>query len=312
MKAMKKWMALGLSAMLALSLTACGGGTTGEEPALDDAETSSEAAPETEDAPAAEDAASSDEAAATEGRLAQIKQSGVLVMGCSADFPPYEFHILTDDGQDEITGYDVMLVKEIANDLGVELEIRDFAFDTLIGALSTGQLDVVASGMNANEERKKSVDFSTEYFKGEQVVIVRKEDLDTYKTPEAFKDKTVGAQSGSLQEEFANNQLQPHGATIHIVAKIPDLIMELKNGGIDGIVLDRPIGEAYVRANEADLAVSETPIDGDSSGFAIAVAKGNEDLLAEIDKTLARLEEEGKLDSFLVDAMDLAQSNEVE
>lgn len=318
MKKMQKVLSLTLVALMLLAMVACG--TPATPDAAPAASAEAEPQPEaTEEAPAQEPAG--DESAADPGveepagtapeaggKLDAVTAAGKVVMGCSADFPPYEFYDL---GSDSFAGFDISLAKEIAADMGVELEIKDFPFDSLIGAMTAGEIDMILSGMNANEDRKKSVDFSTEYFSGEQAVLVRADQVDSYKVPEDFNGKKVGAQSGSLQEEFAAEQLATIGAEMHVVQKIPDLIMELKTSGIDGLVLDKPIAEAFMRQH-SDLAMCEVPIKGDDSGFAVAVPQNEQAFLDAINSTLARLGDEGKLDSYFEEAVNLAQEQEVE
>ena len=95
--------------------------------------------------------------------LDKIKASGKIILGTSADYPPYEFHALV-DGKDTIVGFDIELAKEIAKDLGVELEIKDMSFDGLLAALVSGNVDMVISGMTPTEERRQNVDFSDIYY----------------------------------------------------------------------------------------------------------------------------------------------------
>ena len=110
---------------------------------------------DTADSSATDSAAST----ATTDKLQEIKDKGKLVMGTSADYPPYEWHLIK-DGKDEIIGFDIDIAQAIADELGVELEVKDMAFDGLIPALSTGKIDMIIAGMNATEERKQSVDFT--------------------------------------------------------------------------------------------------------------------------------------------------------
>lgn len=326
MKMFKKGLSVTLAAVLCLGLAACGGGSssTSESPSASAAEESASAdtaASEATTEAATEetsDAATTDAAEATDAassivsgdKVNAIKESGQLVMGCSADFPPFEFHIMN-DGNDQIVGYDVMLLTEVASNLGVELVVKDMSFDSLVGALNSGTIDAIASGMNINEERKKQVEFSDEYFTGDQVLIVRKDATDSYKTAEDFKGKKIGIQSGSVQENYANDQLvTPYGAEITLLPEIPSIIMQLKTGSIDAVLLDKAIGEAYIRQNSDDLVASAVTITGGDYGFAVAIGKGNTDLVEVTNQTLAQLKEEGKLDTFMDDAMKLASTNE--
>ena len=111
--------------------------------------------------------------------LNSIKESGKLVVGLSADYAPYEFHVI-EDGQDKIVGFDVSLAEEIADELDVELEIKEMDFDALITALPAGKIDLIISGMNPTEKRKKAVDFSEIYYTANHGILVKAEDVDKY------------------------------------------------------------------------------------------------------------------------------------
>lgn len=244
---------------------------------------------------------------ANNATMKRIEDSGKLVLGCSADFPPYEFHDVSGGG-DVIAGFDIALAREICADLGVELEITDMQFDGLIAALQSSRVDIVISGMNASEERRKAVDFTDEYYYAEQCVLVLAENKDKYPTPESFAGTKVGVQKGSLQEGFALEQLEPVGVEIFSIADVQTLVLELKSKKIEGLVLDRPIADSFLQQHKNnELAIAGCPIQGDESGFAIAVAKNNKELVEAINKTLARLKEEGKLDQYFTEAVELAE-----
>ena len=111
--------------------------------------------------------------------LEKIKASGKIILGTSADYPPYEFHALV-DGKDTIVGFDIELAKEIAKDLGVELEIKDMSFDGLLAALVSGNVDMVISGMTPTEERRQNVDFSEIYYQAVHGAVIRVADEAKY------------------------------------------------------------------------------------------------------------------------------------
>ena len=99
----------------------------------------------------------------TKDALSTIKDNKKVIVGLSADYAPYEFHAMV-DGKDQTVGFDVDLAKEVAKDMGVELELKEMDFDALIGALKAGQIDMIISGMNPDDERKKQIDFSDIYY----------------------------------------------------------------------------------------------------------------------------------------------------
>lgn len=236
-----------------------------------------------------------------ESKLDQIKKSGKIVLGTAADYPPYEFHKEI-DGKDTIVGFDIEIAKAIAEDLGVELEIKDMKFDGLLAALVADKIDFIVAGMVPTEERAQSVDFTTQYYQAEQSILIRAEDADKFKTKEDFKGALVGAQKSTVQEEIAKDI---EGAEVKGLSKITDLVLELTNDKIDAIVLVKPVATAYSKSNPK-VYVPEISF-GTEEGVAGAVNKGNKELVEEINKTLERLIEEGKIDQFVSEATELAE-----
>ena len=271
---MKKMMSLLMALVIAVSLAACGSAQTGNK---EEAKTENTAS----------------------NKLEQIKAKGVLVLGTCADYPPYETHAIV-DGKDEIVGFDIEIAKEIAKALGVELKIEDMDFDALLVSLNSDKVDMVIAGMSANEERAKAVDFSMIYYNPQQKIVIRKENLNDLTSLEAFNGKTIGVQKGTIQEEFADKNMS--GANKIALGKIPALIMELKSGKSDGLVLEEPVAAAYVGKND-DLAIAalDVVIEEDN-GSSVAVKKGEKELLAVIDQTIKTLVEEKKIDEMVVEA----------
>lgn len=235
--------------------------------------------------------------------LSKIKSSGQLVIGTSADFPPYEFHKVA-NGKDQIVGFDINIAQEIAKNLGVKLVIKDMNFDGLLAALATGNIDMVIAGMNPTKERAKKVDFSKIYYRAEQTVMVRTADASKYKSLADFTGKIVGAQKGSTQETLAKEQIK--GAQIKSISKITDLVLELKNSKIDGLVLESPVAKSYVSKN-TDIKVSGIYLKLEENGSAIAVKKNNPGFIQEINKTLTKLMNSKSIDKFVVQANNLVE-----
>lgn len=230
--------------------------------------------------------------------MKKIEKSGKLVIGTSADYAPYEYHMMI-DGKDTIIGIDVSIAQELSKDLGVQLEIVDMGFDGLLAALNTDKVDIVIAGMTPDEDRKKAVDFTKIYYEAKQGIMVRSEDKDKIKSLEDLKDKKVGAQLGTIQEKIAKEQIS--GAELVSLGKIPDLVMELKNKKIDALVVELPVANGYVKNNN-DLMITDIAVKDDTGGSAIAVKKGNEDLLKKLNESLDRLMKEGAIDKFVQEA----------
>ena len=139
----KKWLALLMAAVMTLSMAAC-----------------------------TKDAGSAGSAGTEGGSNESSGEKDTLVLGTSADFAPYEYHKMI-DGKDTILGFDVALARQIAEDMGKELVIKDMEFGNLITELNNGTVDLLAAGLSPTEERKQQVDFSEPYYFGEQSIIIR-------------------------------------------------------------------------------------------------------------------------------------------
>lgn len=245
-----------------------------------------------------------DKATSSESKTAitEIKDKGELVVGLSADYAPYEFYTMV-DGKKTIVGFDVELAKEIAKDLGVKLTLKEMKFDALLGALPANQIDMIISGMNPDEERAKVVDFSDIYYTAQHGVLVNKKDLDKYKAVEDLKSARVGAQMGSTQADIVKEKIKAENPTL--LANVNNLILELKSGKIDALVTEKPVAEMAIK-NNSELALSKLEFKDETGGNAVAVKKGEKELVEQVNKTIKRLKDSGDLDKFIVEANDLA------
>lgn len=247
--------------------------------------------------------------------MEKIKANGKIILGTSADYPPYEFHALI-DGKDTIVGFDISIAQEIAKDLGVQLEIKDMNFDGLLAALVSGNVDFVISGMTPTEERKQNVDFSDIYYEAVHGAVIRKADIAKYgSNPASLKDVMIGAQKGAIQVGIAKEQIK--GVTgaaldnnhpqIKELGTLPDLIMEVKNNKIEAVIAELPVAKAYVAANP-DLVLADFTFQDTEGGSAIALKKGNADLVAAINATISRLVAEDKITTFVGEASLMADA----
>ncbi|MDP4088529.1 MAG: transporter substrate-binding domain-containing protein [Bacillota bacterium] len=237
--------------------------------------------------------------------LDRIKQSGKLVLGTCADYPPYEFHKTT-NGNDEIIGFDVEIAKAIADELGVKLEIKDMKFDGLLPALKTNNIDLIVAGMNITPERQKQVDFSKLYYTAKQAVVVRKEDKDKFDSLEALSGKKIGVQKSSTQETIAKDSIKD--AQLTSLGKVTDLMLEVKNKKVDGILVVDEVAKAYVNKND-DLAIAGAVFKDADDSSAIAVNKGNGDLIDVINKVIDKLNSQNKITDWVTQYNDVAQQD---
>lgn len=234
--------------------------------------------------------------------LEKIKENGKLVVGTSADYPPYEFHA-TIDGKDEIKGFDIDIAQAVADDLGVELEIKDMDFDGLLVALQGDKVDMVFAGMTPTDERKENADFSDIYYEATHRFILRSGEEASVKSFDDLKGKKIGVQKGSIQEGIAKSNFDE--ASIKSLAKVTDLVLDLKNNKVDAILIEEGVAKINCEKNEG-IAMADFVVTDENGGTAIAMKKGQSELQAEVNKTISRLKEEDKISKFVSDASDLS------
>ena len=234
-----------------------------------------------------------------------------LVLGTSADYPPFEFHVLQ-DGEDKIVGIDVFLAEQIAEDMGAELEISDMDFDMLLNLMNKGDVDMVIAAMELKDDRAAAADYSEPYYTDEApLIVVRKADLDQYKTLEDFTGKTVGAQTGTTKADIVlgTDPEKPHMTDVQdvLLPKVTDLIAQLQFEKCDAVVLDAAVAQKYVASND-ELAIVESIDLGEAAEpYRVWVAKGDpKGLLPSINETIATVTAEGgAMTDFIEQANDL-------
>lgn len=277
----KKVLAITMAALMAASLTACGGGAKETTAAATTAEEKAE------DTTAAE---SKDEtsAEAAETEAAKEAAGGKLVMATNAEFPPYEYH----DG-DAIVGIDAEIAKAIADELGMELEIEDIAFDSIIPEIVSGKADMGLAGMTVTEDRMQSVDFSDTYAKASQKIIVTEDS--EIASPDYLKGVIVGVQLGTTGDIYVSD-LEADGTTVERYSKGFEAVQALSQGKIDAVVIDGEPAKTFVAETEGLKILEESFTDEE---YAIAVKKGNTELLEKINGALKTLKDNGTLDEIV-------------
>lgn len=222
----------------------------------------------------------------------QLGEGKVLVVGTSADYAPYEFRQLI-NGKDMFVGFDIGLAKEIAKDLGMQLKIEDKSFESLITEMNLGKIDIVIAGLSADPER--DADFSKNYYAADQSCVIRKADKDVFTDISAFDGKSVGAQTGSIQEGLVNSEFTK--STPVSLAKIPDLVLSLKTNKIDGVIMEKPVALGYTSVHDDMYIAFDVPYE--VKGSSVAVKKGNTELLDAINKTIDRVTADGTMDKYI-------------
>ncbi|HCZ9766846.1 TPA: ABC transporter permease subunit [Staphylococcus aureus] len=228
----------------------------------------------------------------------KIKERGELRVGLSADYAPMEFEH-TVNGKTEYAGVDIDLAKKIAKDNNLKLKIVNMSFDSLLGALKTGKIDIIISRMTSTPERKKQVDFSDSYMMTKNIMLVKKDKVNEYKDIKDFNNKKVGAQKGTEQEKIAQTEIE--NASITSLSRLPDVILALKSGKVEGAVVEKPVAEAYLKQNPK-LGISNVKFNEEEKDTVIAVPKDSPKLLSQINKTIKEVKDKGLIDKYMTNA----------
>lgn len=228
----------------------------------------------------------------------KIKERGELRVALSADYAPMEFEH-TVNGKTEYAGVDIDLAKKIAKDNNLKLKIVNMSFDSLLGALKTGKIDIIISGMTSTPERKKQVDFSDSYMMTKNIMLVKKDKVNEYKDIKDFNNKKVGAQKGTEQEKIAQTEIE--NASITSLSRLPDVILALKSGKVEGAVVEKPVAEAYLKQNPK-LGISNVKFNEEEKDTVIAVPKDSPKLLSQINKTIKEVKDKGLIDKYMTNA----------
>lgn len=213
--------------------------------------------------------------------------SDTLIVGTEAGFAPYEYM----EG-DKVVGIDMDIAQAIADALGKKLEIKNMDFDGALVAVQQGKVDLVAAGVSVNEDRAKVMDFSKEYVNSTEVVVVNK-NSQTVASVDDLNDKIVGVQQGNIADFYVEENIK--AKEIKRYTKFVQAAEDLKNGKIDCIVMDLYPAKELVAAN-AELSILDGTLFEDK--YAIAVKKGNTELLNQINTVIEQLIADGKIEEF--------------
>ena len=243
--------------------------------------------------------------------LDEIKESGVLTVALSPDFSPMEFVDSSKSGQEQYVGFDVMLAQFIADELGVKLEIQAMSFDACQTAVSTASVPMSISGFSWTEERAENFELSDYYYAGEneteQVLLIRKDDADKYKSAEDFDGVDVGAQNASLQMMMVTEQLP--NAKPYTIGDIGVGVLELQSGNIEALAVAAGNAEMIVDSNP-DLMVCEWEFDvkAEYEANVVLITKGETELLEAVNAALQKAYDAGYYGGWYEEAVELAKS----
>ena len=271
---MKKFLALMLAMLMALSLVACGGGNN----AADDNNANN----------------GGDDDAMTK-----------LVLGTSADYAPFEFMYPDESGEMVYGGIHVSVAQYIADEMGVELQVENMGFDYLLTSLDKGDFDIVLAAMEATPDRLENADFSDPYYTDvPPAILVKADKADQYKTLADFNGKSIGAQTATTKLDMVNEM---EGVNPVALQSVLDLVNELVYDKVDAILVDGGVAKQYAEANP-DLVIADASAElGEPAPYCVAVQKGDpKGLLPAINAAIAKMNEANMLETFIADADSLA------
>lgn len=279
---MKKKLALALAAaLLCTTFAACGSTTTSSAASAAKTDSTASKTTDTSSASSAATVAASSAAAKTDSA-----DSGKLIMATNAFFEPYEYY----EG-DTVVGIDAEIGAAIAAKLGMEFEISDIDFDSIIPSLQSGKASIGMAGMTVTPDREKNVAFTRSYATGVQVIIVPENSA--IASPDDLKDKKIGVQQGTTGDLYCSDTPENGGFGEEAVTRFnkgSDAVMALTSGKVDCVVIDNEPAKAFVEANPG-LKILETAYVEEE--YAIAIAKDNTELRDKVDRALGELIDDG-------------------
>ena len=289
MKTYKKVLALLLVVVMGIALFGCASNGNEGPASQSQSNDSSVQSGETEqdETPEGNEAADNGQESEMSESMAKIKESGKIIWGTNAAFPPFEIR-----KGDDVIGVDAEIAAKIAEKLGVELVVVDMDFNGLINALTSKQIDFIGAGFTIKPDREEQVLFTDTYFKAVQTIIIQEGNTEITKAAD-LEGKTIGVQSGTTGDftakEYTDNIVRFDNAL--------EAAIDLKNGRLDAVIVDDMPAQMIVQENEGLVLLEEKAADDEE--YALAVRKGATDLQAVINEVLAELKAGGKIEEWV-------------
>lgn len=220
--------------------------------------------------------------------IQKVKDSGKLVLGLDDTFAPMGFR----DNSGEIVGFDIDLAKEVANRMGVELEIKPIEWSSSILSLNKGDIDVLWNGLTINETRKEQINFSKPYLNN-RLVIVKPKGRNDINSKEDLAGKILGVQVGSNDEALQSDPISKEAKEIRKYDVNVNAFLDLKAKRIDAVIIDEVAAQYYISEEKVDFVVVEnSPLTEEFYG--VGFRKNATELLAEVDRILDEMKADGK------------------
>jgi len=225
-----------------------------------------------------------------DGEAADGKKT--LIVGTNASFAPFEYV----DASNQLTGFDVELMKAIAEEAGFAVQFKDISWEGLFLTLQNGETDVLISGITITDERKETMDFSEPYFEAEQLIAVREDANITQFADLKDQNMTVGVQTGSTADTIVSELLGSTSPNIKRYETVPNAMQALQIGDVDAVVADNAVVQNYLKNNPGVKLKTVADEAFPKEYYGIAVKKGNKELLDKINQALKTLKENGTYD----------------
>lgn len=216
--------------------------------------------------------------------LSRVKDAGEVSFAMSGGYPPFNFY----NDSNELTGFDVDVAKEVAKRLGVGFKSVTTEWSGIIEGLRSGAYDGILGSMAVTEKRLEVVNFSTPYYYSGAQVVVKKGA--PFAAPDQLKGKTIGVVTGTT---FASDAEKLGAGEVKLYKDDTHTLTELDNGVVDGVITDRVVGVNAMNSGKFDIALLGMPLRGED--IAVAFRKGDDTLVAEVNKILAAMHEDGTL-----------------
>ncbi len=221
----------------------------------------------------------------------QTANKPVLNVGTEATYAPFEY-----TENNEYVGFDMDLIRAIAEVEGMDIKISPLGFDALIPAVQAGTVDCCISAMTIKEDRAKVVDFSTPYFTAGLIVAVAQNNTDI-KGLDDLKGKRLAAEVGTTGLDASNGvKAKDAKTTVKVFDSVGEAFMELEKGGVDAVINDMPVTSYYIQTKGKEKVKTVGSVFQAEDQYGIGVKKGNTELLNKINDGLAKLKENGKYD----------------
>ena len=215
--------------------------------------------------------------------MAKVLKKGKITMAMSGQYPPFNFV----NDQNKLTGFDVAIGKEIAKRIGVAGEPLSTAWDGIIAGLLAKKYDLICGSMAITEERLNSIDFSDPYYRSGAQLFVKKGSA--LKSVQDLKGRKIGVTLGTTYEKWVRENLKD--VDIRTYKGVPDMILEVSTGRIDGFITDKIVGALAIKDKGVPIQLAGDLLYVEKMG--IALRKGNDKLKAALNSALAAMKEDG-------------------